>query len=369
MTRAICRISRIAGLAGATLLLLAAAVAIAAPEQSPPEVIVAEAQLARFVDRVEALGTLKANESVAVTAVVTETVTKIHFDDGDRVKAGQVLVEMTSAEEHALLQEVRATVEEAQLQYSRVKSLEAQGTEATSLLDQRHRELATARARLTAVESRLADRLIKAPFDGVVGLRDVSVGTLVEPGDVITTLDDDRVMKLDFTVPSAYLSALAPGLPVVGNTRAYGDRRFEGEVRSVASRVDPVTRSVVVRAVLPNPDRSLKPGMLMKVVLLTNPRESVSIPEEALAPLGPRHFVNVVDGSDPPRALQREVAIGARQPGFVEILDGLSPGERVITQGVIKLRPGQAILIQAVDDGSRTLHELLQADSVPGTTP
>lgn len=246
-------LERIHSLLLSTALLTRSIATSAAPPH--PAVIVAEAHLADFADRVESLGTLRANESVRLTVSVTEIASVIHFDDGDRVEAGKVLVEMTSAEEHALYAEAESTVAEARRQYRRVKSLEAQGTEAKSLLDQRRREWETAKARLAAIESRLQDRLIRAPFGGVVGLRDISPGALVEPGDLITTLDDDSVMKLDFSVPSIYLEALIPGLEVVARTRAYSEREFRGEVNSVASRVDPVTRAVVARAILPNPER------------------------------------------------------------------------------------------------------------------
>lgn len=339
-----------------------AALAMAGPLQGAPEgpgVIVAEAREAELVDRVEALGTLRANESVDLTATVTETVTAIHFDDGDRVVAGTVLVEMTSAEERALLEEARSTLGEARRQYQRVQSLEAQGTAAKSLLDERRRDAETARARLTAIESRLADRLIKAPFDGVVGLRNLSPGALVEPGDLITTLDDDSVMKLELSVPSTYLGALRPGLPIAASSRAYGEREFNGTVKAVDSRVDPVTRSVQVRALVPNTERLLKPGMLMQVELLRNPRRAPVIPEEALMPEGRNQFVMVVDPRDGNRVLRREIRIGTRRPGEVEVTDGLQPGELVITQGQIRVRPGQQVSIQAVDDGTRPLRDMV----------
>lgn len=339
----------------------AGASAAAAATPPAPAVFVAEAKLDHFADRIEALGTLRASESVVLTASVTETVTDIHFDDGDRVKAGQVLLEMTSAEEHALLEEARATVGEARRQYQRVKSLEAQGTAAKSLLDERLREWETARARLNAIESRLDDRLVRAPFAGVVGLRNISVGALVEPGDVITTLDDDAIMKLDFSVPSTYLGTLQPGLPIVARARAYPNRAFEGEVRSVDSRVDPVTRSVVVRATLGNDDRALKPGMLMQVELLRNPRKTLVIPEEALLPQGEKQFVLLVEEANENKVQRREVKIGSRRPGEVEILEGLAAGDKVITDGALKVRPGQAVTVRALDDGNRPLHELLES--------
>lgn len=324
-------------------------------------VIVSPVRQDRFADRIEALGTLRANESVALTAAVTDTVSAIRFDDGDRVAKGQVLVEMTSGEEHAQLEEARATADEAYRQFQRVLSLETQGTAAKSLLDERRREYETARARLAAIESRLADRLIKAPFAGVLGLRDLSVGALVEPGDLITTLDDDSVMKLEFQVPATYLDVLHPGLAVVATARAYENRDFEGEVKAVDSRVDPATRSVRVRAVLPNPERVLKPGMLMRVELLKQPRDALMVPEEALLPLGDRQYVLLVDRDAGNKVVRREVTIGGRRPGEVEILAGLQPGEQVITHGTLKVRAGEQVAIGAVDDGSRPIQELLQS--------
>jgi membrane fusion protein (multidrug efflux system) len=329
------------------------------PGAAPVPVIVSEVRIERFVDRVEALGTLKANESVSVTANVSETVSAIHFDDGQRVEAGQVLVEMTSAEEHALLEEASVRAAEAERQYERIKSLVAQRSASESLLDERKRDLDTARALLVAIESRLADRLVKAPFAGVLGLRNISPGTLVEPGDLITTLDDDSVMKLDFAVPSVFLTALERGLGIEAKARAYGDRSFEGEIHSIDSRVDPVTRSIQVRALIPNPDRTLKPGVLMQVDLLRNPRDSIRVPESALLHQGHDHFVILAGDGD--IADRRQVRIGARRPGEAEVLDGLVAGDRVITHGNDKVRPGQKVVIQAVDDGSRSLREMLES--------
>lgn len=341
-----------------TGLILASAAIAAAP---PTPVIVSTVRTEPFEDRIEALGTLRARESVALTAAVTETVSALYFDDGDRVEAGKVLAEMTSAEEHAQLEEARALVDEAERQYRRIQSLATQGTASKSLLDERRREWDTARARLVAIESRLSDRLIKAPFGGVVGLRNISVGALVEPGDLITTLDDDSAMKLDLAVPSVYLSSLVPGLPVVAITRAYGEREFTGEVRSIDSRVDPVTRSVVVRVLLPNPDRLLKPGMLMQVTLRKHPRETLVIPEAALMPVGREQFVLIaVPGGEGHTAERRPVRIGSRRAGEVEVLDGLTEGELVITRGTLRARPGQAVQVRAVDDGLQSLAELLQ---------
>jgi membrane fusion protein (multidrug efflux system) len=341
------------------LVIYAVAVNTWAQGKPAPQVIVAEVRAEEFIDRIEALGTLKANESVQLTVNVTETVTAIHFDDGQRVEEGDTLVEMTSSEEHALLQEARANLDEAKRQFNRVRQLESQGIEAQSLLDQRRREVETALARLAAIESRLADRLIKAPFGGVLGLRNISVGALVETGDLITTLDDDSVMKLEFAVPSTYLASLQPGMPIRARTRAYGERVFDGEVKVVDSRVDPINRSVRIRALLPNPDRILKPGMLMTVELLRNRRQTLVIPETALMPKGRAHFVMRLRG-EPPVVEKRRVRIGSRRPGEVEVLDGLQGGDLVITHGMEKARVGAPVRIKGREVEGRPISDLLK---------
>jgi len=335
--------------------LLCAPVEAAPP---PPTVLFKEAVRAPFADRIEALGTLRARESIVLTATVTETVSAIHFEDGNRVEAGTILVEMTSDEEHAQLIEARAAADEARRQYERIRTLEATGQATRSLLDERRRDSETSAARLEGVVSRLADRLVRAPFAGVLGLRNISVGALVSPGSVITTLDDDTVMHLDFSVPSTSLETLAPGLGIEASARAYSGREFRGVVKSIDSRVDPVTRSVIVRAELPNPDHALKPGMLMYVVLLRNPRDALVIPEEALMPVADRQFVLLVDEANQNKAVRREVRIGARRPGEVEVLDGLAPGEKVIVDGGLKVRPGQAVTPRPLGDGGRALDRL-----------
>jgi membrane fusion protein (multidrug efflux system) len=307
-------------------------------------VTLTEVRLERFVDRVEALGTLRANEMVVLTANVTEQVTALHFDDGKRVQAGALLVELTNAEENAALQEARAAEEEARAQYERVKPLAAQGSAAKSAYDERLREWEIAKARLAAAQSRLEDRLVKAPFAGVVGLRNISVGALVRPGDVITTLDDDSVMNLEFHVPATYLETLRPGLEIVARARAYEDREFRGRVRSVDSRVDPVTRSVIARAEIPNPDRALRPGMLMSVDLLKKPRDALVIPESAVVPSGRKTFVFRVDEAGG-KAQRREVRLGSRREGEVEVLDGLAAGDRVVSHGTQRVRDGQPFTV------------------------
>ncbi|MFW6340597.1 MAG: efflux RND transporter periplasmic adaptor subunit, partial [Wenzhouxiangella sp.] len=200
-----------------TLSLLTAMTAVA----KPLEVIVAPAVEREIADPIEALGTLRANETAVITATLTDTISEIRFDDGQRVKGGDLLVALTNREQLAELEAVEAEVREAERQFERVQDLADRGQESRALLDQRRRELETARARLRAVDARLSDRLIKAPFDGIVDLRSVSVGSLLTPGAPITTLIDDSVMKLDFPVPELYLDQVRTGLIVRAGSRAF----------------------------------------------------------------------------------------------------------------------------------------------------
>jgi membrane fusion protein (multidrug efflux system) len=307
-------------------------------------VVTAPVQPRDFVDVIDAVGTAKANESVVLTAKVTDTVSALNFTDGQKVAAGTVIAEMTSGEQSADIAAERASLAEAQKQFERISGLSARGNATRAQLDAAVSARDSATARVRALESRLTDRLIKTPFAGVLGLRQVSVGTLVRPGEVITTLDDISIIKLDFTVPETFMSALAAGMTVKAQAAAYPARSFEGKVAAIDTRVDPLTRAVSVRAELPNPDDSLKPGMLLSVSLLKDQRNSLAVPETALVPLQDKQFVFVVSSEE--KAERREVTIGARIPGFVEIRTGLEESEQVIVEGLLRVRPGIAVRVE-----------------------
>lgn len=324
---------------------LAASLILSVPalaEEKPQNVIVARAIIDRFVDRVEALGTTFANESVVVTANVADKVTEILFEDGETVEEGQLLVAMRRDEQKAALAAAEAVLAERRTAYERSRELERRQFTATAQLEERLAALREAEANRDAAAARLADREIRAPFEGIVGLRNISVGTLVTPGDRITTLDDLDPIKLDFTVPAAYLSTITPGLEIVATTTALPGKEFRGEVRSVSTQVDRVTRSITARALIGNADHALKPGLLMTVQLLKNPRRAIVIPEEALVSSGDSNFVFVVESDT---AIRREIRTGERRPGEIEILGGIEEGELVVTHGTMRLRDGQAVKI------------------------
>lgn len=336
--------------------------AIAAPMPAP--VFVQTVKLEPFIETIEALGTLKANEGVTLSATVTETIRAVHFEDSQRVAAGDVLVEMISDEEEALLEEAKSSLEEAKRQYERVKSLAKTNLTTGSLLDERLQAFQAAKAQLSVTQSRLADRLILAPFDGVVGLRNVSVGELVRPGDTITTLDDISTMKLDMSVPAIFLGAIEPGIEVVAKTRELNNQPFVGVITAIDSRIDPLTRSIIVRAHIPNKDGLLKPGMLMTVTLQKSESQSLLLPEEALVQEGFKSYVFRVD-PDTSTVTKQQVQTGPRRPGEVVITSGLKEGDLVVTHGIMRLKDGSKVSIKAEQKDDEPLTELLQqkADS------
>ncbi len=331
--------------------------------QGPQNVFVAPATEKTIFDTIEALGNLRANETVNLNALVTEKVTAIKFEDGQRVKAGDILVEMTSTEESALLAEEQSRVDEALRQVERLKPLIEQGAASKATLDTQEREYATAKARLDAIKSQMEDRIIAAPFAGVVGLRNISVGTLLQPGMLITTLDDDTVMKLDFDVPSVYLPSITIGLPIKVTTKAFPGKEFEGKISSINSQIDPVTRAITVRAMVPNAERLLKPGLLMIVKLYKNERKAIVVPEESVLMQGTQSYVYVTAQNEgKTSAIKTEIKTGARQPGEVEIIQGLKAGDKIITHGVSRVSDGSEVTIKAEQKDNETLDELLKKD-------
>ncbi len=301
----------------------------------------------QWIDTIDAIGTAHAKESVTLTAKVSEMVKSVNFESGDLVHAGQVLVTLSNASDLASLDEASANYRNAQQQFERQQGLVARQLIAASALDTLRAARDAAKARMDQVRTSLADRVISAPFDGVLGLRQVSPGSLVTPGTVIATLDDVSFIKLDFSVPERELTALAKGQAVIARSDAYPDKTFDGTITSLDSRVDPVTRAIIVQAQIANPERQLRPGMLLDVAVQQPLRQSLQVPELALQQVGQQALLFVV-GADG-KVAQVPVRIGARRPGFVEIIDGVKAGDRVVVEGTGKLHPGSKVVEAGVN--------------------
>lgn len=309
----------------------------------------AAAEARSLASTVEAVGTSLARQSIEVVALASGRVKDIAFEPGQKVAEGDVLVLLDDEIERADLDQAEASLREAAAALERAVTLQKQNAVSQAALDEAESRKATAEADLDRGKRRLADRTVRAPFDGVVGMRQVDAGARIDDSTVITTLDDLSEIRIEFAVSETLFSNIAVGQAVVATAAAYPDRRFEGKVSSIDSRVDPAGRSFKVRATLPNDDLALPAGMYMHVTLALDSRVAVVVPETAIVPVGGKSFVYVVsDGV----AERREVSLGQRQTGSVEIAEGVEAGDIVVVSGTQSLRPGAPVTVVARAGGA-----------------
>jgi len=310
------------------------------PVEAVP-VVLGQVEQREFVPEIEGLGTARARESVLVTARVSGRIEEFHFKEGSRATAGQALVRLEDDEERAELKAAEAEAEQAASRNQRLTDLSAQGLVPRDQLEQQNQVLKSAQARLELARVRLAQRTVRAPFAGVLGFRQQSLGSLVQAGSPIVTLDAVDTLRVEFSVAEALLGDLAPGAIVDVRAAAWPERRFEGRISALGTRVDEVTRAAPVQALLDNRDGALKPGMLLNVRAQGRPRQALFVPEEAVAPENARQFVWRIGADD--KTEKVEVTLGARLTGSVEVRQGLGAGDRVVLEGQAQLRPGRPV--------------------------
>lgn len=304
------------------------------------KVVTQQVEKQHIIDEIEALGTARANESIEIQPRISSLIERVYFEEGQLVKKGQLIVELENSEIVAGLAVAEASLSESRSLYNRSKSLADTQAISASNLEQLLAQVQVDEAQVEAARARLENTKIRAPFTGRIGLRRVSPGSFVNNQTIITTLDDISKIKLDFAVPEAFLTVLSEGMNIAAESLVYPDRVFEGTIASIDTRLDPVTRAVQVRAVMPNDENLLKPGMFMSVDLKRDRGEMVVAPEQAIVPEGGGQYVFVVvDGV----AEKRLVQLGRRIPGFVVIDEGLDAGEFVITEGTHKVRDGSPV--------------------------
>ncbi|HEY6643298.1 efflux RND transporter periplasmic adaptor subunit [Povalibacter sp.] len=289
---------------------------------------------------VESTGTVRANEAIEITSQVAALVTAIRFKEGARIARGDVLLELDGAQPRAAMAEAEAALANSRSMYQRSVDLAAAAAVSKAQLQQLEADLLRDEARLAAARARLAETVIRAPFSGQVGLRRISLGAFVSPGTLITTLDDLSEVKVDFAVPEPTLPILRQGLPVVATTPVYPGRVFTGKIDSVDPRIDPNTRAVQVRARFSNANGELTPGMFVAASLVRERQTTIVVPEGAVLPEQSKQYIFIVEND---KAVRREVEVGHRVPGRVQILSGLIPGERIVVDGALKLREGMTV--------------------------
>lgn len=314
----------------------------------PAPVNLVAAQSKTFTDVIDVIGVAKGRQSVTLTAATTQLVERVRFTDGQAVAKGQVLVELKSTEQSAGSAQAQARLVQAQRDYDRWKQLAAQGYASKTALDQREATYLAAKADVDAARARESDRMVRAPFAGVMGLSDIAPGMLINPGVPIVTLDDISAVRVDFEVPDRYLASIREGQPLVAHIDAYPGEKIEGRIQKLDTRIDERTRAFTARAEFPNPGGKLKPGMMLRIGIARGQRPVVAAPEAAVSVQGDTAFVYVVkNDGEHSVAERRPVLTGVRQDGLVEIREGLQAGEQIVADGLNKIQPGQPVRVQA----------------------
>jgi membrane fusion protein (multidrug efflux system) len=305
------------------------------PSAVPVEIAAAATGTMR--QRIEAVGTTLARQAVDIVPLTSGRVAAIVFSPGARVETGAVLVRLDDAAERAAVAEAEAALREAELALDRAKKLRSNNTVAQATVDELEAAYLGASARVDAVDKQLADRTVRAPFGGVVGIQRVDVGARVDDQTVLTTLDDLSEVEIEFSVPEIYFGQVRQGQAVSATSSAFPGRTFAGRIAMIDTRIAQVSRAFRVRAVIPNAELVLPAGMFMHVEVVLEERPAVLIPEEAVIAEGDSTFVfTVVDQ----RAERRTVRLGQRTAGTVEVLEGLAAGEPVVRAGMQRLRDG-----------------------------
>lgn len=304
--------------------------------RQPPPVEVASATLTQPITQIRSVGSLLADESVQIAAEQAGRIVAINFSEGQAVRQGDELVKLDDALIAGELGQLKARLDLANANYARAQTLSRTGSGTAKTLEEAAAERLTAQSLINLLQSRLDKTSIRAPFDGVTGLRKVSVGAYVQTGEAIAGLEKIDVLKVEFTVPERNLADIAMGMPVMLAVDAFPGRTFKGEIYAIDPLVDVNGRALRVRARLPNPENELRPGLFARVTVEGKPRgDVVMIPEGAIVPQGTSAVVfRVRDG----KAQKVPVTLGQRRDGLVEIASGLDAGDVVVVAGQMRLR-------------------------------
>jgi len=314
--------------------------AMASNTPPPSSVEVTEALKVNWQPRVSAVGTLTAREGIEVSNEVEGVVETIHIESGQPVNKGDLLISLNDDVEQADLVSFEAQQELAQSLYKRNKDMWKKKSISETDYDNARSNLLVARANVTQTKARIAKKSIRAPFDGMLGIRHVSTGQYLPPGTMLISLQDYAQLYIDFAIPEKHLPDVSEGLEVRLRASAYTDRQFAGKVEAVDSKVDETTRNISVRAVLDNKDGLLRPGMYADIdLLLDRPSQSVVVPVTSIifSSFGNALFTVEEDESGQTVARRVQIETGEQRGDLVAVTSGLSGGELVVQAGANKL--------------------------------
>jgi membrane fusion protein (multidrug efflux system) len=305
-------------------------------------VIVAPANIQHIEQRVEAVGTTRASQSVDIVSTASGRVLELNFESGQRVAKGDVLLALDDDIERSNLDESEANLQEILASLERAQSLHRNNTVSQAQLDQLTAKSIVAQAARDRAARWLADRTVRAPFAGVTGLRRVDIGARIDDDTVVTTLDDLSEVEVEFQLPEIFYGNVRRGLEIAAASAAFPGRTFTAKIANVDSRIDETARAFRIRAVMPNPDLLLPAGMFMTISVVLDSHDAIMVPEAAVIFEGSETYVFVVEDN---KAVRREVQLGQRRRDLAEVTNGLTRGDLVVQRGTQKLRNGSPVAI------------------------
>jgi membrane fusion protein, multidrug efflux system len=320
----------------------------------PAAVEVGRVERLTLTDDVQAVGSLRSRQGVMLRPEVSGRIARFGFDDGQRVRRGQLLVQLDDVLQQAQLKQAEAQAGIARTNLQRSRELVAQGFVSQSAVDQNVAALQVAEAQVALAQAQVARMRVLAPFDGLAGIRRVELGDFVKDGADLVSVEDIASMSVDFSLPERYLARVRTGQPVEVVLDALPGRQFKGRIEALDAAVDANGRALLVRAMVENPGALLKAGMFARPRVIFDVRDNaLVVPEEALVPQGERQFVfTVIDGPGGQKVSRRvEAQIGLRLPGKVELLGGVDAGDVVVTAGQSRLMRGEAVPVRVIELG------------------
>jgi membrane fusion protein (multidrug efflux system) len=334
-----------------TWLLVAAAVVTACSAagaqetKKPVAVEAAKVVAAPLSEQVTAVGTILSNEAVTMSAEIAGRLQEIHFEEGRSVKKGDPLFTLDESVYRAQLADAEAKLKLAEQTHERTTQLFKNKYATAQSADEATSNLAVNTASVELARVQLEKTRIVAPFSGIVGLRRVSAGEYITAGQPLVNLEAIDPVKADFRVPERFLPAIRVGQTIRIKVDAFPEETFEGKIYAIDPRLDIAGRSLLVRAVVPNPDQRLRPGLFARVtVLLQLKQNALSVPEQAIVPQGDEQFVFKIVGG---KVRMTKVLTGTRREGRVEIVSGLAAGDQIVTAGQLKIRDGAPVTVIA----------------------
>jgi len=315
-------------------------------EPSGVEVEVATVGTQALTQSVRAVGTLNSQDAVILRPEISGRIAAINFEEGGQVHAGDILLELDAAIAKAELEQAQAAMDLAQSQFNRAQQLTQKGFISQQARDESGSELKVKRAAVSLAQAQLDKTRIKAPFDGLIGLRQVSLGDYVSPGQDLAPLQSINPLNVDFRIPEQFLSQVRVGAPIVLSFDALPGVTKEGVVDAISPLIEVGGRSILLRAKVPNDDGVLRPGMFSRVRLQFTEKNAVVVPEAAIAPSGDGNSIYIVEAG---KARKVEVILGLRQRSMVEVSGDVEEGDQVIIAGLQKVSDGTAVEVLAHD--------------------